>query len=80
MRKSMVTFQFLSTFCTLVPIVDSSQAFQYHSDLTEEEREICSQTAQFGDFVAQFLDRCFAVIESSSLEHTREEVSSSDHR
>ena len=30
--------------------------------------------------MAQFLDRCFSLIESSSLQQTREEVSTSDHR
>ena len=49
-------------------------------DLTEEERIICGQSAQFEDFVIQFLDRCFTLINSSSLEETRVEMSSSDHR
>jgi hypothetical protein len=30
MRKSMTTFQFISTFATLVPIVDSSRAHEFH--------------------------------------------------
>ena len=79
-HKSMVVFQFLSTFCTLVPLVDMSSASQFHSDLTEEERQICSQSAQLDDFVAQFLDRCFSLIESSSFLQTREEVANSDHQ
>ena len=57
-----------------------SQAGQYYNDLTEEERLICSQTALFEDFVVEFLDKCFAFIESSTLEQTREEVSLSDHK
>jgi len=76
----MVTFQFLSTFSMLIPMVDCSKAFQYHSDMTELEREVCSQTAQIEDFVLQFLDRCFAVIEISSFEVTRQEMAPSDHR
>ncbi len=54
--------------------------FSHLSDLTEEERIICGQSAQFEDFVVQFLDRCFTLINSSSLEETRVEMSSSDHR
>ena len=73
--KSMVAFQLISTFCTIVPMVDCSTASQFYNDLTEEEELICSQTAQFEDFIAEFLDKCFSFIESSSLEQTREEVS-----
>ena len=53
-RKAMVTFQFMSTFCTLVPLVDSSDAFQHHQDLTEEERVICGQTAQVRRYLTCF--------------------------
>ncbi len=68
-RKSMTAFQFITTFCTLVPLVDSSAAFEHHGEtMTEEERTICSQTAEFEDFIAQFLDRCFALIESSTFQ------------
>ena len=56
------------------------QAGQYYKDLTEEEQIICSQTAQFEDFVVEFLDKCFSFIESSTLQQTREEVSLSDHK
>jgi proteasome activator subunit 4 len=60
----------VSNFCTNV----------FFIDLTEEERTICGQSAQFEDFVVQYLDRCFSLINSSSLEETRVEMSSSDHR
>ena len=55
--KSMKALQLMSLYCTLVPLVDCSQAGQYYNDLTEEEQLICSQTAQFEDFVVEFLDR-----------------------
>ena len=80
MPKALLTFQFISTFCNLVPITDASSAPQFHSDLSEHERQICSQTTQFEEFVAQYLDRCFVVIENSTLTQTREENSGSDHR
>ena len=47
-------------------------SMQHHSDLTEEERAICAQTAEIEDFVVQFLDRCFSLIESSTFQQTRE--------
>ena len=56
-----VTFQLVTTIATLVPIVDCSGAVS-RNDLTDEERELCLQTAQFEDFVLQFLDRCFSLV------------------
>jgi hypothetical protein len=41
MRKSMITFQFISTFAALIPFVDFSSASEYHQ-LTEEEQQIRS--------------------------------------
>uniref|UniRef100_A0A667ZGH3 Proteasome activator subunit 4 n=1 Tax=Myripristis murdjan TaxID=586833 RepID=A0A667ZGH3_9TELE len=72
--KCMITFQFIATFVTLVPLVDCSSALHEKIDLTEVEREMCSASAEFEDFVLQFMDRCFALIDSSTLEQTREET------
>ncbi|KAM5165243.1 proteasome activator complex subunit 4 [Mantella aurantiaca] len=72
--KCMITFQFIATFSTLVPLVDCSSVLQERDDLSEVERELCSASAEFEDFVLQFMDRCFALIESSTLEQTREET------
>ncbi|MEE6474289.1 hypothetical protein FKM82_010338 [Ascaphus truei] len=72
--KCMITFQFIATFSTLVPLVDCSSVLQERNNLSEVERELCSATAEFEDFVLQFMDRCFALIESSALEQTREET------
>uniref|UniRef100_A0A671QJI1 Proteasome activator complex subunit 4A n=1 Tax=Sinocyclocheilus anshuiensis TaxID=1608454 RepID=A0A671QJI1_9TELE len=68
--KCMITFQFLATFVTLVPLVDCSAAdlFTCHNSL------LCSASAEFEDFVLQFIDRCFALIDTSTLEQTREEM------
>ncbi|XP_047484565.1 proteasome activator complex subunit 4-like isoform X1 [Penaeus chinensis] len=67
-KKCMVTFQFIYTLVTLVPFVDCSSAIDEASDLTEIEQEVCLQTASFEDFVLQFMDRCFVLIENSALE------------
>uniref|UniRef100_A0A8C6U8T4 Proteasome activator subunit 4b n=1 Tax=Neogobius melanostomus TaxID=47308 RepID=A0A8C6U8T4_9GOBI len=58
--KCMITFQFITTFTTLVPLVDCSSAPSTHSDLTEIA--LCARC------------RCFALIDSSTLEQTRDET------
>lgn len=70
-RKCLVTFQFISTFISMIPLVDCSCATDHWSDLTEEEHVICEATAGLEDFVLQFLDRVFTLVQSSSLEITR---------
>lgn len=64
-KKTSVTLQFLTTFALMVPIVDCSKAHLYYNDLTDEERLICGQTAEFEGFVLEYLDKIFALIESS---------------
>ena len=52
-----VTLQAISTFTVMVPIVDCSEAPLVRSDVTEQERDLCSATATFEDFVLLFMDR-----------------------
>lgn len=78
-RKCLVTFQFISTFISMVPLVDSSAASNEH-DLTDEEEVICEASATLEDFVLQFFDRVFTLVHSSSLEVTRLEQVDLDRR
>lgn len=77
-KKTSVTLQFLTSFALLVPIIDCSKAGTFYNDLTEEETLICGQTADFEGFVLQYLDRIFALIESSSQDVIRMEQSDGD--
>lgn len=80
LRKCFVTFQFVSTFILMVPLVDSSGAADHHADLTDEEHAICEASAGLQDFVLQFFDRIFNLIENSALENTRLEQADTDRR
>ncbi|XP_071746308.1 LOW QUALITY PROTEIN: proteasome activator complex subunit 4 [Lepeophtheirus salmonis] len=79
-HKSITTLQLISNFCMLIPIVDCSDR-PSSNDLSTEESILRNQTASFEEFVIQFLDRCFAFIDNSSFEYTREFVNTSvDHQ
>jgi proteasome activator subunit 4 len=66
--KSVSVFTFISTFSSLIPFVDCSSAPQSRHDLTEADKELCFATAQFEEFIVLLMDRCFALVENSSLE------------
>ncbi|KAG8177101.1 hypothetical protein JTE90_015245 [Oedothorax gibbosus] len=67
-KKSMVTFQFISTLSTLVLLIDCSPAAN-KEDLPKIKQEVCLATAAFEDFVLQFMDKIFVIIENSCLDN-----------
>jgi len=75
-KKSTMTFQFVSAVASLITFVDCSAAIDVRSDLTPEEYNLCLASTQLESFVLQYFDRCFALIETSSFEHTVERTSS----
>ncbi|XP_049279412.1 proteasome activator complex subunit 4B-like isoform X1 [Anopheles funestus] len=76
--KTVITFHFLTSISFLIPIIDCSQAGQYHTNLTDDDRLLCEQTADFESFTLQFLDRLFLLIENSSTNNVRMEQSDLD--
>ncbi|XP_041764682.1 proteasome activator complex subunit 4B-like isoform X1 [Anopheles merus] len=78
LMKTVITFQFLTSVAFLIPIIDCSQAGQHHTNLTDDERLLCEQTADFESFALQYLDRLFLLIENSSTNNVRMEQSDLD--
>lgn len=76
-KKTSITFHFLISISFLIPITDCSKAGLYH-ELTDDERLLCEQTADFEDFVLQYMDRIFLLIESSSVDNVRMEQADAD--
>lgn len=78
-RKTCLVLQFYVSFSLLVPMVDCSRAAQFYDDLTEEESLLCEQTAVMEDFVLQFMDRIFVLIDASSSQTFKLELAESDN-
>ncbi|XP_066249765.1 proteasome activator complex subunit 4B-like [Euwallacea similis] len=79
MRKSYVTFNFIVHFVNMIPLIDSSKAHQFHENLTEEEHMVCEASAEFEDFVLQFLDKLMVLVDSNSLDFVRHEQMTSNN-
>lgn len=60
----------IATYVTLIPIVDCSST---KLEISEDERMVCEETSRFEDFILQFMDKIFILIDSTSLEFVRPE-------
>ncbi|CAF0851617.1 unnamed protein product [Adineta steineri] len=67
-KKTSVTLEFLDTMLMQITCIDCSSAVNIRNDLTEIEREVCLSTSKFEDFINEFLNRIFHIIEISSAE------------
>lgn len=66
MRKCIAVFRFVATLAAHVRMKNYSYLVDERSDLTIEQQQLCLSTAQFEDFVIQFLDKCFILIENTA--------------
>ncbi|XP_074105098.1 proteasome activator complex subunit 4 [Cotesia typhae] len=71
-KKSYVTFRMIFVYAMVMPITDCSKAAASEL-LDKDERIVCEETSQLEDFVLQFFDRVFSLIESSTLEYVSQE-------
>jgi len=77
-KKTMIVFQLISIYARLVPLTDLSSCIILQTNLTPLEKKICQQSAKFETFVLEFMERCFSLIENSTMEHIRQEQATSD--
>lgn len=66
MRKCIAVFRFIATLAAYVKMKDHSYLVDERQDLTYEQQQLCLSTGQFEDFVIQFLDKCFILIENTA--------------
>ncbi|KAK6754916.1 hypothetical protein RB195_013722 [Necator americanus] len=62
MGKCLTTFQIVGVLVNLIPLVDCSDAIHLRSDLTEDEKELCSATANFDSIIAMFMDKLLSMM------------------
>ncbi|WKY10968.1 hypothetical protein Q1695_002929 [Nippostrongylus brasiliensis] len=62
MGKCLTTFQIVGVLVNLIPLVDCSEAVHLRNDLTEDEKELCSATANFDSIIAMFMDKLLSMM------------------
>lgn len=76
MRKCIAVFRFIATIASHVRMKDYSYLVDDTPDLSYPQQQLCLSTGQFEDFVVQFLDKCFVLIENTASAHS---FTNSDH-
>ena len=77
-KKTMSVFQLISIYGRLVPMVDLTSFLSSRKNLSPTEKKICQDSAKLRGFVMEFMDKCFILVENSTLELIRQEQSTSD--
>jgi proteasome activator subunit 4 len=70
MRKCITVFRFIATLAAHIRMKDYSYLVEERPDLTEEQQQLCLSTSQFENFVLQFLDKSFVLIENTASAHS----------
>ncbi|CAD6193666.1 unnamed protein product [Caenorhabditis auriculariae] len=60
--KCMITYQVVGALVNLIPLVDCSEAVHLRDDLTEDERELCSATANLENILYTIMQRMIEML------------------
>lgn len=60
--KCMITYQIIGVLVNMIPLVDCSEAVHTRCDLTEDEKELCSATANFDPIISMLMDRMIEML------------------
>jgi proteasome activator subunit 4 len=56
-KKCLISFQFLASVLSSIPIGGYTPVLNRRDDLSENERELCLQTSKFEHFIHEFFNK-----------------------
>ena len=75
-NKCVLTLQLLTNVLGNVLLCDCSPALLYRTDLSEHERQLCTDTAKFEDFIHELFKRVFYIVEYLASDHSSDSSAS----
>ena len=73
-QKCNLTFKLLSNILSCVIVCDCSAAPLHRQDLTELETQLCYETSKFEDFVHEFFNKIFRLLDNLAFDTTSDSM------
>jgi proteasome activator subunit 4 len=73
-QKCNLTFKLLSNILSCVIVCNCSNAPSHRNDLTEAEIELCFETSKFEDFVHDFFNKIFRLLDNLAFDTTSDSL------